>query len=508
MARKPLTIDSNQHLRTDALRSDLKRRSLQSGLISFAAQPLKLALGIGSTAVLARLLTPADFGLVAMVAPLLALVDSLSNFGLETAIVQQEKLDRQQVSASFWLSLKINALVIGVMMLMAPVLAWFYGEAELTGITLVMAVGALSLCLSFQHKSLLKRQMRFGVLTLIDAGSLLAGAASAVGAAQLGWGYWALVLQLVVMQLTQSLAYWLVCDWRPARYVGEVRLDSTLRAMFSYGAHLTGFRFLTRIGMQLDRILVGYVGGAGALGFYHVAYRWAYFPFEQVYYPLFDVAVSSFSRAYEDPDRYRAYCRRALMALFAVCLPALAFLFVEARDVLLVLLGNQWLEAVPLFRLLVVAVFVGSMYRVTKWLYVSAGQTQRQLRWGLIHTPTMIVAVVIGAQWGAYGVALGYTVALCLLTCPSVVFCLKLSPLRLGDFFSAVWRSAFASLTAAVLLFAGRVTFLNAENAVLEIFVRSIIYGLFYLLLWIILPGGKQATREVFENLQVLRSKH
>ncbi|MEM6751425.1 MAG: lipopolysaccharide biosynthesis protein [Cyanobacteria bacterium P01_C01_bin.38] len=509
MSSEPSIGDSQDNIQTDAIRSDLKRKSLQSGLISFAAQPLKLALGIGSTSLLARLLTPADFGLVAMVAPLLALVDSLSNFGLETATIQRDKLSDEQLSASFWLSLKINIVVIGVMMLMAPILAWFYGEEKLTGITLVMALGALSVCLAFQHKSLLKRQMRFGVLTLIDVASLLAAAASAIAAAFFNWGYWALVLQLVVMQVTQSIAYWLFCDWRPKRYVKKnAKLDSNMQAMFSYGANLTGFRFITRIGMQLDRILIGYVGGAGALGLYHVAYKWAYFSFEQVYHPLFDVAVSSFSRAYQDPELYRAYCRRGLMSLFALCLPALAFLFVEAREVLLVLLGNQWLEAVPLFRLLAVAVFFGSMYRVTKWLYVSSGQTKRQLRWGLIHTPTMIIAVAIGSQWGAYGVALGYTTALCLLAVPSVIFCLQDSPLSLLDFFGSVWRSAFASVIAAVVLFSiSKFTFINISNTFIQLIIHSIVFGLLYLLLWIFLPGGKQATVEVLENLKAIRSK-
>ncbi|MEO1762838.1 MAG: lipopolysaccharide biosynthesis protein [Cyanobacteria bacterium J06629_18] len=521
MPSEPSIGDSKDHIQTDAVRSNLKRKSLQSGLISFAVQPLKLALGVGSTSLLARLLTPADFGLVAMVAPLLTLVDSLSNFGLETATIQRDKLSDEQLSASFWLSLKINIVVIGVMMLMAPVLAWFYGEEKLTGITLAMAVGALSVCLAFQHKSLLKRQMRFGVLTLIDVGSILTAAGCAIAAALLNWGYWALVLQLVVMQLTQSIAYWLICDWRPKRYLKNAKLDANLKAMLSYGANLTGFRFITRIGMQLDRILVGYVSGAGALGLYHVAYKWAYFSFEQVYHPLFDVAVSSFSRAYQDPELYRAYCRRGLMSLFALCFPALAFLFVEARDVLLLLLGNQWLEAVPLFRLLTIAVFFGSIYRVTKWLYVSSGQTKRQLRWGLIHTPTMIVAVAIGSQYGAYGVALGYTTGLCLLSVPSVIFCLHNSPLSLLDFFSSVWRSAFASVITAVVLFAIKFnkfkfdfeftffefTNTDIDNIFVQLITHSIIFGLIYLLLWIVLPGGKRAIAEVLENLRAIRSK-
>ncbi len=496
---------NNKYIDTNSLSIDLKKRALQSGFITFAAQPIKLTIGIGSTIVLARLLNPADFGLVAMVTPLIVLINSLRNFGLETALIQQEGLEHEQVSALFWLSLKINAVVLAFMLLMAPVLAWFYSELRVIGITVAMAVGILGLCLAVQHESLLKRQMRFGALTLIEMGAIFAGATVAIAAAFFGAGYWALVLQIVVMQLTQSVSFWLVCGWRPAKYVINSNLDTNLRTMISYGVHLTGFRFINRIGTQLDQILIGYFSGAASLGLYSVAQRWAYFPFDKVYIPLFDVAVSSLSRAQKDPNMYRAYCKKAMLPLFALCMPALAFSFVEARNVILVLLGNQWLDAVPLFQLLAIAVFVGSMNRVTKWLYLSGGQTQRQFRWGLISTPVMILAVAIGAKWKAYGVAMGFTLGTCLITYPSIAFCLKTLPLSVKDFWGVVWRPAFASLAAAAILFASRPILHGRENVFLELFGGLTIFALAYILIWIVLPGGQQALTESLKNLQVLR---
>ena len=500
------TAAQNQYDSTDSIHIDLKRRSLQSSLVTVTFQPLKFALGFGSTSILARLLTPTDFGLLAMVAPLLALVDSLTNLGLETATIQWDKLDREQASAMFWFSLKPNALIIGFMLLMAPVLAWFYREAELVEITLVMAIGVSSLCLTFQHRSLLKRQMRFGTITAIEIIALTVGVVFAVGAAWLGFRYWALVFQLVAMQVTQSFASWLVCGWQPTTYTKTAKLDADLRSMLSYGAHLTGFRFLTRIGNQLDRILIGYFGGAQALGLYYIAYKWAYFPFEQIYYPLFDVTVTSLSRAYRDPDLYRAYCRRGLALLFTLCLPALAFSFVEARNLLLVLLGEQWLEAVPLFQLLIASVSVTSMYRVTKWLYVSAGQTQRQFRWGLVYTTVTVVGVTMGARWGAYGVAVGYTIATFLLTYPAIAYCLKTLPLSLREFLGTVWRPAVSAMMAASILAISRLILPSFTNLVLDLLVRVILFGIAYLLLWIVLPGGRQASTDVWQSFKALRS--
>ena len=497
--------DGAEYLKTDAVRSNLKARSLQSGLITFAAQPVKLVIGISSTAILARLLTPADFGLVAMVAPIFVFVDSLSNLGLETATIQKDNLDREQVSAVFWFSLQVNLLIIGLAVLISPLLNRLYGETELVGITLAMAVGVFSLCLTSQHLSLLKRQMRFGVLTAIEVIALGLGAISSIAVAWMGGGYWALVLQLVVMQIVQGIAYWWVCPWKPTGFVWGLKSKLDLKPMLSYGAHLTGFRLLTRIGMQLDRILIGYIGGASALGLYQVAYQWAYFPFFQVYYPLFDVAVSSLSRVYADTDRYRKYCQQSLTPLYALCMPALAFCFVEAREILLFLLGEQWLEAVPLFRLLTIAVFMGSMYRVTKWLYVSAGQTQRQFYWGLIHTAIMVLSVSLGALNGGYGVALGYTLGLSFLTIPSVIFCLQVSPLSWQDFFGTVWRPASASIGSAIVLFNCRL-FLPDFQSFIELVLKSIIFSISYLIIWFILPGGKRSLVEIIHALKSLRS--
>ncbi len=495
---------SQQHFNTDDLSANLKQKSIQSGMITFASQPLKLILGIGSTAILARLLTPGDFGLLAMITPLFALVDSLSNFGLETAVIQKDYLDQQQASAIFWRSLAINTLLIGITVLLAPVTAWFYHEERLTGMILGSAVGAFSLCLAFQHKSLLKRQMRFGTLTVIELISLVISSIIAIAAAKIGWGYWALVLQLSVMQVTQSIAQWWVCDWRPSKYVKDDKLNAELSSTLSYGKHLTGFRFLTRIGMNLDRILIGYVSGANALGLYFVAYKWAYFPFEQVYFPMFDVAVSSLSRVQHDPDLYRSYSRHGLMPIFAFCLPTLAYCFVEARNVILILLGEQWLEAVPLFRLLSVAVYVVGMYRVTKWLYVSVGQTQRQFRWALIHTPVMIAAVVIGAKWGAYGVAMGYMIGTCLLTYPAVDYCLKFSPLDWSNFMGAIWRPLVASILAAACLYFSK-GWIKSDRLLIEFILRSASYGIAYIVFWILLPGGWRSTIDTLKGIKKMK---
>lgn len=486
---------------------DLKRRSLRAGLIVFAAQPIKLTIGIGTTALLARLLTPADFGLLAMLTPLLFLVDSLTNLGMETVVIQQETLDHQQISGLFGLSLKVNAVVLALMVAVAPVLAWFYQESELVGMIFALAFGVLCLCLSFPSTSLLKQHMQFGTLTIVEVISLAVGAVSALIAAWSGLSYWVLVIQVVIVQFTQSIACWIVYPWQPNSYSQAAQAKIDLSQSISYGSHLSAYRFLTRIGMFLDRVLIGYFGNAATLGLYYMAYQWAFFPFEQIYGAVFNVAVSSLSRAYSEPNLYRAYCRQGFLLFFSLCLPMLAFSFVEARSLLLFLLGRQWLEAVPIFRVLVFAVFVVSSYRVTKWLYVSSGETQRQLRWGLIHPSVMILGVSLGARWGVYGVAVGYAIATCLLSYPSVIYCLKTLPLTTGDFIESVGRPTLASIFAAIILFFSQPIFVDLDLLFLALLAQSFFYSLFYLSIWLLLPSGIQEAVNILNNFQFLRSK-
>jgi len=492
----------SDHFETTKLQANLNRRSLQSGLVAVTAQPVKLVVGIVGTMVLARLLVPADFGLLAMVQPLLSIVDSLSNMGLETATVQRQDLNEDEASAIFWLSLKINALVIAGMVLAGPLLARFYDQPELTSMVLCLAIGVISLSVSFQHLSLMKRQMKFELLTTIEVAALVVSTAVAIATAWLGLGYWALVLQLTTLQVVKSAAYWLFCDWRPRYMTKSDRRQTDLRSTLSYGIHLTGFRCISRIGMKMDRVLLGYVGGASALGFYSMAYQWAYFPFWQVYYPLFDVAVSSFSRSLADPERYRLYCRRGLMLIFAVCMPALAYIFIMAQDITLFILGAQWLGIVPMFRVLTIAVFVGMTYRVTKWIYVSSGETQHQFRWSLIHTPIMILAIAIGVQWGAFGVAVGYTVGMCLLSYPSMVYCTWKTPITLTDILSVFWRPAIASIASALLLYVAQQTLpLTNHILLINLCVNGLLYAVFYIFIWLILPGGYTESKNIFKMI-------
>ncbi|MFW6089225.1 MAG: lipopolysaccharide biosynthesis protein, partial [Gemmatimonadota bacterium] len=417
------------------------------------------------------------------------------------AAIQDRDLTEADISGLFWLNLKLNLAVLVFMAAMAPVLAWFYDEPALTAVTMATAIGFMVHGVSYQHQSLLKRRMRFGSFTGVEVGSQAVGAAAGISGALAGFGYWALVAQALAIAFVTAGGMWWVSGWRPLA-PGESSVPTDIGRLLNYGKYTTAYRVLTHLGGNLDNILVGYLLGARQVGLYSKAYKWAHMPVTQIYNPLMAVAVSSFSRVSDDPERYRRFVRRGLLPIFAIPLPALAFLFVEAERSILLLLGDQWLAAVPYFRILCVGAALGSLDKVMKWLYLSEGNTRRQFRWGLVKTPVLILGVSLGVRWGALGVAVGYAAANALLALPAVAYCTAGSLLRFSDVLRTLWRPVAGAVVAAAGL-ASLEPLLPDSGLVGAVLIRLASFALLYLGTWIALPGGLDDLREIVTRLRI-----
>lgn len=485
------------YMRTDDLRADLGGRSARGGFVRLGGQAGQIFLLLATGMVLARLLTPEEFGLFAMIISLTAFVATFRDFGFPMAAVQRRDLEHDQASGLFWMAVRLSVLTGLFVAAMAPLLARFYGQPRILEATILMAVAISFKGLGILHEGLLVRRMRFGRLTLVDVGSLVLGAIVAVSAALAGAGYWALVLQAVLTAIARTLALWIACRWRPAlRGAGRVRADPGVRAMVRYGGKYSLYRIVHHIGFNLDRVLLGRLVGAGAMGLYDNAFRWSRYPYRLFPMPLLEVAVAGLSRVQDDPGAYRASCRAGFLPLLSAVLPLVAYMAADARNVILVLLGEQWVEAIPLFRLLCVSTFAAALVSITTWIYLSRGETGRQLRWGLIQAPVMVTAVALGVRWGALGVAVAFTAASWTLVVPALWYCVRPSPLTLQDLGSMVWRPALASAMAAVVV-AGISLLAGPGSPLPHAALHLSVFACVYIAAWILMPGGRRALQEL-----------
>lgn len=495
---KAKDADSEQFFRTDHLTGNLGTRTVRSGAVTITAQGLKFGLTMASTVILARLLTPDDYGLIGMVTVVIGFVQIFKDLGLSEAIIQKEQINQQQVSALFWINLLISIAIALIVAALSPAIAWFYGESRLIPITLVLATTFILSGLTVQHQALLRRQMNFLALAKVDIISLVVGVLTAQITAFYGAGYWALIYMQLATKLAFVAGVWLACSWKP----GLPAWSPDIRSMLKFGGNLTGFRCLNYFSRNFDNVMIGRVWGAGELGLYSKAYQLLLLPITQINGPVYNVVLSALSRLQSDPERYRRAYFKAVLAITTLGMPLVAFLFASAEKVILILLGQNWLGVLPIFQFLMPAAFVATFTISMGWAYQSLGRVDRQLRWGIFSSCINVVTFLVSVRWGAVGVAAAYGILQPILISIEVVYCYRGIPLRPIDLLKTLSRPAFAALGSAALLILMNHLISADINVLISLVLDVVMYALFYLGLWMVVPGGR---RTFFEILRVTK---
>ena len=246
---------------------DLGRLALRGAAASVAMQYGNGVVQIVAAVVLARLLAPEDFGLVAIVTVLTSFAPLLIDFGLGDATTQRSKITRSQVSSLFWLSSGIGLAVAVFVAACSPLIAWIYREPRLEAIALYSAITFVLYGVSTQHLALLRRTMQFARIAKIQILSTLAGLAVGIAVAICGYGYWALVLRPIANSLCVAIGAWRVCQWRP----GFPVLDNEVKSMVRFGLHVTSFSVVYSVARGIDRTALGLFYRPAEVGYYQNA---------------------------------------------------------------------------------------------------------------------------------------------------------------------------------------------------------------------------------------------
>ena len=393
---------------TEHLHADLKGRSVRGGMLTLTSQGAQFVMQSIATVVLARLLTPADFGLVAMVTAITGLGQAFADLGLSEATIQHPEISHNQVSTLFWINVAIGLALTSITAALAPVLAWFYHEPRLKEITFLVSLTFLIGGLRVQHDALLRRQMRFKSLAIRDVASYLLAVPVAITMAWRGAGYWAIVALPLTLNSTQMALSWLMAGWIP----GLPRRDAKVRSLLAFGGNIAASYLIFSVNRSADSILIGWHWGAGPLGLYSRAYNLLMLPVRQLGAPARSVAVPTFSRVQDDPERLARYYLRTANLIMWITAPIFAFLFVAAVPVIVLTLGDRWRAAAPVFQILAIFALGQLLLESTMWLLVSRGQSQRLLKLFLVISPVIVGGYAVGLPFGIKGVALSGSLVL------------------------------------------------------------------------------------------------
>jgi len=489
----------NRFFDTEDLKVALKERSVRGGTVTMTSQAIKFLLYTGSTVVLARLLTPQDYGLIAMVTAITGFVALFKDMGLSMATIQKAEINHSQVSALFWINVAVSFALALILAAGAPIISWFYVEPRLTWIAIALSTTIILSGLAVQHMALLSRQMCFIAIAAIDIGSMGVGIISGVVLAWYGAGYWALVGLPVATALSYAALAWVFCRWRPGLPVRGAGILS----MVKFGAQITGFDIVNYFARNLDNILLGRFCGASVLGFYNRAYSIMMLPINQVRGPLNTVAIPALSRLQEDPVRFKKYYMKLISAVAFITMPLMVFLAVCSENVINLILGKQWLEAVPIFRILAIAGFIQPVASTRGVVLLSLKQSGRYLKSGTFSSAILVSAFILGLPWGAIGIATAYAISNYIILLPILWYCFKFTPIELRDFFKSISRPVIASFITVPMLVVIHSLIPNQTDIII-IFCCFIITFIGYLLGWILFPGGFDILRGYFRDLKLL----
>lgn len=488
-----LATNPERFFQTDHIKADIKGRTVRGGAVIAVSQILKQILSVGSAVILARLLGPENIGLVAMVTVLTGFIDSFNDLGLSAATVQRAEINQQQVSTLFWINVALSTLLALLTAALAPLNAWFYGEPRLMLVTLALAIDFIFTGLSVQHRALLRRQMMFTSLSVIDILSTVVSIAVGVSAALAGFGYWSLVLMKLGGAPVEIIGAWSLCRWRP----GRPARTQGLRSMIAFGGNLTGFRLVTYVARNLDNVLIGRFFGAVQLGLYTRAYGLLLLPLRRINEPFAGVTWPALSRLTDAPDRYRQAYTKMVASLCLITIPLVAWMMGAADWFILVLLGPEWNGASQMFMWLGISGLIEPFSSTTGWLFVSQGRTREQFHWSIVSTIITVASILAGLPWGPVGVAAAYGLVGLLIRTPLLFWLVGRSgPVSTKDLYRDV--APFAAISVAVLLslLAFRL-WLAGTNPLFNLIMSISIAGVVTLSVLVALPRGREALRNL-----------
>ena len=494
---KPFAVDGSFVSSTPIGDGSLRRLTVFGAGATLAAGGLTLAIQVSATIILARLLTPADFGLVAMVTTFSLLLVNFGFNGFTEAIVQREDVSRELASTLFWINIGFGIVLTAGFAASGTLLARLYHNPPVQQVAIGISLTIFATSISTVHLALLKRAMLFSWVSVNEICARMISVFLMILLGWMGWGYWALVAGAVAQPFSVGIGAWFMCRWKPGLPRRVAGTGSMLRFAFhTYGNF--GVNYLSR---NTDNLLIGWRFDAQSLGFYKKAYDLFALSANQLVSSIAIVVVAALSRVNRDPALYRRYLLDALAVMAFAGMGLGAGLTVVGKDLILILLGAKWAPAGQIFTFFGPGIGIMIIYSTHGWIHLSIGRPDRWFRWGIFEFVVTCLLFIVGLHWGPLGIATAWSVSFWALTIPALWYAGKPISLAISSVVSVIWRYVAASIFAvsgAMLLMRGSrglAHLSGIEGALCRVAVGAGLVGLFYLGAVAILHGGFHPIR-------------
>lgn len=383
-------------------------RHIASGVFSAGMLQIVMVLcQFGSVIVLSRLLSPSEFGLMAMASPVFGFVTLFQDLGLSQATIQKPTLSHAEVNVFFWINVAIGAVLMVFIMAVSPLVGRYYGEPRVALLTAAMGWLMLVGALGNQPRAILTRRMEFQIQSIYGALGAICSLMASIVAAFFLKNYWALYCGMVAGSLVPTAGIWFASGWKPS----APRRISGLHDMLKFGAGITGSNIASFFSCNTDNILIGRRWGDHTLGLYDRAYKLLLFPIQRIAGPVMSTLVPVLSRLNAEPDRYRSVFLKITANLTLLAWPGIIWAIVLNDTLIPLLLGEQWKDSAMIFTPLAFAGLVQIVNNSMGYLYISQGRSGELARLSFIGAALDVSSFVIGLPYGAIGVATAYAIS-------------------------------------------------------------------------------------------------
>lgn len=472
-----------------SLRQKAVKGVLWSVIESWGRQAISFAVFF----VLARLLGPEAFGLVALATVFLAFVGIFLDQGFSSAIVQRQDLEPEHLDTAFWTNIGISVLLTLLCLMSADWVANLFKEPALTPVLRWLSVNFILLAFISVQQALFQRQLAFKMLAVRSLIAVVVGGGVGVTMALMGFGVWSLVGQQLTSSLAQVLTLWWVSDWKPGFKVSSKHF----KELFSFGVNVMGFSFVNFFNRRSDDFLIGYFLGSVALGYYSVAYKLLLIMTELLTRVIEKVAMPSFSKLQQEPERMRNAFYKVTQFTSLVSFPAFLGVSALAPELVPILFGEQWESSIPVMQILSLVGILQSVYLFNSTVILAMGKPFWRLAFGCINCVFNVLFFVVAVRWGIVAVAAAYVIESYLLSPLPILFIKQLIHIDILKYCKQFVPPLLASLVMVAVLLGFKYIFSGSLNTYLLLTICILLGALVYIL--ILLLVAPQLLQEIIK---------
>ncbi|VEP13838.1 Polysaccharide biosynthesis family protein [Hyella patelloides LEGE 07179] len=357
--------------------------------------------------VLARLLTPETFGLIALANVFLAFMQIFRQQGFAKALIQRENIEPEHLDAAFWSQVGFGILLMGVTFFSADLVANIFDQPKLISILKCLSLLFVINSFSHVHNAILEREFAFKIIALRSLLATIISGIVGISMAFAGYGVWSLVALNITLELVSLVVMWSEVDWRP-----KLRFSlKHFQDLFSFGMYVLAFKFIKFFDKRADNLLIGYFLGEVALGYYAIAYRILEIMTQLLVKTTNKVALPTFSRLQKDPERFRQLFYKTTQFTSIIAFPTYLGVVVFAPELTVTLFGEQWIPSIGAMQILALEGIVLSLSHFHKSVFVSMGKPSWTVKVSLFNAAANLIACLIAVRWGIIAVAAGYVIS-------------------------------------------------------------------------------------------------